>query len=71
LGSHSNDTLLNKILIDKIKFEIIFFVDFLIDIMSQTSSFPYFGNTGQFRADGKPAVNNKFNLKTLFDFSTL
>jgi hypothetical protein len=38
--------------------------------MSQTSSFPYFGNAGQFRADGKPA-DNKFNLQALLDFSHL
>jgi len=39
--------------------------------MSQTNSFSFFGNTDQLRADGKPTVNNKFNLKTLLDFSTL
>ena len=39
--------------------------------MSQTSSFPYFRNTDQFRADGKPATSNKFNLRTLLDFSTV
>jgi hypothetical protein len=39
--------------------------------MSQTNSFSYFGNTGRFSADGKPTATNKFNLKTLFDFSTL
>jgi len=36
--------------------------------MSQTSSFSFFGNTDQIRPDGK---SNKFNLRTLFDFSTL
>jgi FtsH-binding integral membrane protein len=39
--------------------------------MSQTNSFSYFGNTNRFSADGKPTGTNKFNLKTLFDFSTL
>jgi len=39
--------------------------------MSQTSSFPFFGNINQFGPDGKPNTSNKFNLKTLFDFSTL
>ncbi len=50
---------------------LMFFSDFFLITMSQTSSFPYFGNAGQFRADGKPAESNKFNLNTLFDFSTL
>jgi len=36
--------------------------------MSQTSTFSLFGDRGQFRPDGK---SNKFNLQTLFDFSTL
>jgi len=36
--------------------------------MSQTSSFPQFGNRGQIRPDGKP---NKFNLEALLDFSHL
>jgi len=39
--------------------------------MSQTSAFSYFGNGGQFRADGKSTTSNKFNLQTLLDFSTL
>jgi FtsH-binding integral membrane protein len=39
--------------------------------MSQTSAFSVFGNGGQFRADSKPTTSNKFNLKTLFDFSNL
>jgi len=30
-----------------------------------------FGNEGRFRADGKPANSNKFNLNTLLDFSNL
>ncbi|CAF1333372.1 unnamed protein product [Adineta steineri] len=36
--------------------------------MSQTSSFPFFGNTNQFQSNNK---SNKFNLKTILDFSTL
>jgi len=39
--------------------------------MSQTNSFPYFGNTGRFSADGKSTATNKFNLKAVFDFSNL
>jgi len=39
--------------------------------MSQTSSFPFFGNANQFGTDGKSSRSNKFNLNTLLDFSTL
>ncbi len=39
--------------------------------MSQTSSFPFFGNANQFGTNGKSSGSNKFNLSTLLDFSTL
>jgi hypothetical protein len=39
--------------------------------MSQTSAFPMFGNGNQFTRDGKSTASNKFNLRTLLDFSTL
>jgi FtsH-binding integral membrane protein len=34
-------------------------------------TFSLFANGGQFRPDGKSTTSNKFNLRTLFDFSTL
>ncbi|CAF0899857.1 unnamed protein product [Adineta steineri] len=43
-------------------------ISFPPQIMSQTSSFPFFGNTNQFQSNNK---SNKFNLKTILDFSTL
>jgi FtsH-binding integral membrane protein len=39
--------------------------------MSQMGTFSLFANGGQFRPDGKSTTSNKFNLRTLFDFSTL
>lgn len=36
--------------------------------MSQTGAFSFFGTNDRYRTDGK---SNKFNLKTLFDFSNL
>ncbi|UJR23253.1 hypothetical protein I4U23_026273 [Adineta vaga] len=39
--------------------------------MSQTNSFGFFDNINQFRGNGKSTTSNKFNFKTLLDFSTL
>ncbi|CAF2362557.1 unnamed protein product [Rotaria sp. Silwood2] len=39
--------------------------------MSQTSAFSRFENANQFRPDGKSTTSDRFNLETLFNFSTL
>jgi len=43
----------------------------LLQKMSQTSAFSFFGNGGQFGPGGKSATSHKANWQTLFDFSTL
>ncbi|CAF4120570.1 unnamed protein product [Rotaria sp. Silwood2] len=53
---------------------ILFILDFesiLLDKMSQTSAFSRFENANQFRPDGKSTTSDRFNLETLFNFSTL
>ncbi|UJR25660.1 hypothetical protein I4U23_007011 [Adineta vaga] len=39
--------------------------------MSQTNTFPIFGNGNSFHSNEKSTSTNKFNLQTLLDFSTL
>ncbi|CAF4705876.1 unnamed protein product, partial [Rotaria sp. Silwood1] len=39
--------------------------------MSQTNAFSFVENVNQFRPDGKTIRSDRFNLETLFDFSTL